>query len=254
MRYTIFFVIVFLFCTWSLTAQRIDDLQSFVKQEKALIQELESEYDAVVYDRQGSFIVQEGDLFGYYVDEVGEVLPPIYDRILTLSDSEVALRLNDLWAIYKNGEPLTEFAFTRVLGKVGDGYAVYQGKAFGIYFTDGTFHEDDFYKAGRFDMPPKMCHIETGECGDDFSMELLKNVAFPPLARELGLSGRVILELYISEFGDLDYAFVVQSAGYLLDQAVLELFETHDVQFDPAILDGVPVASMTRLPFSFRRH
>jgi TonB family protein len=74
---------------------------------------------------------------------------------------------------------------------------------------------------------------------------------YPETARERGLEGTPIVELWVSETGDVINAAVVESAGPLLDNALLAAVQRW--RFKPATLRGAPVTVRVTVQHHFRR-
>jgi TonB family protein len=74
---------------------------------------------------------------------------------------------------------------------------------------------------------------------------------YPPSARDRGLEGGPLIDLWIDETGNVIDVAIVESAGAILDGAVLEAVASW--RFTPATLDGVPVSMRLTLQHLFRR-
>jgi len=79
-------------------------------------------------------------------------------------------------------------------------------------------------------------------------VEEAAEAAYPPEARELGLEAEVLLEIDISEKGEVLDVRVVQPAGHGFDEAAAEALRHY--RFRPAEVDGVPAA----VTIEFRYH
>jgi TonB family protein len=75
--------------------------------------------------------------------------------------------------------------------------------------------------------------------------------AYPEAARERGLEGSPIVEVWVSEAGDVVEVAVLESAGAILDGALLEAVAGW--RFAPASLGGVPVSIRVEVQHLFRR-
>jgi protein TonB len=62
---------------------------------------------------------------------------------------------------------------------------------------------------------------------------------YPKAARRLGLSGSVLIETTVTERGEAEQIHVLESAGAILDESVIEAVSTW--RFEPAVRDGVKV-------------
>jgi len=74
--------------------------------------------------------------------------------------------------------------------------------------------------------------------------------AYPEEARAAQIEADVMVELIIGRSGDVLSARVVERAGYGLDEAALRAVRSW--RYEPARLDGRPVAVRRRAPISFR--
>ena len=75
--------------------------------------------------------------------------------------------------------------------------------------------------------------------------------AYPVAARERAMEGSPVVEIWIDEHGQVNDVAIVESAGGLLDGAVLEAVAGW--RFSPATLQGVPVSVRLTLQHLFRR-
>jgi TonB family protein len=75
--------------------------------------------------------------------------------------------------------------------------------------------------------------------------------AYPEAARERGLEGAPVVEVWVSETGDVMDVAIVESAGATLDGALLEVVASW--KFAPASLRGVPVSVRFTIQHLFRR-
>ena len=74
---------------------------------------------------------------------------------------------------------------------------------------------------------------------------------YPPAAHERGVEGTPVVELWIDEKGNVIDVAIVESAGAMLDGAVLEAVTSW--RFSPATVQGVPVSVRLTLEHLFRR-
>jgi TonB family protein len=75
--------------------------------------------------------------------------------------------------------------------------------------------------------------------------------SYPEAARERGLEGAPMVEVWVSETGDVMDVAIVESAGATLDSALLEAVAGW--KFAPATLRGVPVSVRFTIQHLFRR-
>jgi serine/threonine-protein kinase len=75
--------------------------------------------------------------------------------------------------------------------------------------------------------------------------------SYPDAARDRGLEGAPAVEVWIGERGDVINVAVVESAGPMLDEALMEAVRSW--RFTPAKLNGVPVSMRMTVQHVFRR-
>jgi serine/threonine-protein kinase len=75
--------------------------------------------------------------------------------------------------------------------------------------------------------------------------------AYPEAARERGMEGSPVVEVWVSETGDVIDVAIVESAGAILDGALLEAVTTW--RFEPARVKDVPVSTRITVQHLFRR-
>jgi serine/threonine-protein kinase len=75
--------------------------------------------------------------------------------------------------------------------------------------------------------------------------------AYPPAALERGMEGSPVVEIWIDEKGNVMDVAIVESAGAMLDGAVLEAVASW--KFKPAAVGGTPVSVRMLLQHLFRR-
>jgi serine/threonine-protein kinase len=75
--------------------------------------------------------------------------------------------------------------------------------------------------------------------------------AYPDAARERGMEGSPVVEVWVSETGDVIDVAILESAGAILDGALLEAVAGW--RFRPATLRGVPVCVRLTVQHLFRR-
>lgn len=215
--------------------------------------ELETDYDQAIYLGDDSWKIILGDGIGYYEFDAGEVLPPVFQGIVKLDATTIGIKVDHAWAIYSEGEFVTDFIFSHIIEKKEDYFVVIMGNSLGHY-KDGEFVEKSNYFSS-FDQPPQYCDPETGNCNltqEEAIQVLNRYIIYPSEARENGEKGKVMLALFISEFGDIDEIIVEKSAGRSLDKAAIKLFTEHITLFRPAEKDGIPIPSIVRFPLRYR--
>ncbi len=73
---------------------------------------------------------------------------------------------------------------------------------------------------------------------------------YPPVAREEGVEGDVVLELVLSTAGTVDSVKLIKGAGHGLDDAAMAAVRNY--RFSPATKDGRPVRVRMHWTMQFR--
>jgi len=76
-----------------------------------------------------------------------------------------------------------------------------------------------------------------------------EHVTYPALAMDLGIEGNVILRFKVDKNGSVSNIQIIQSGGYLLDQAAMAAVSSTD--WFPAYHDQQPYSVLFQLPFTF---
>ena len=79
---------------------------------------------------------------------------------------------------------------------------------------------------------------------------LVKNVRYPPFARENNIQGRVVVQFTISETGSVQDAVVVQGVQTTLDKEAVRV--VRKMKFYPPVANGQPHKICMKLPVTFR--
>lgn len=141
-----------------------------------------------------------------------------------------------------------------------------QGKEEGIhhvYYKNGSIKREDHYKKGKLDKGS--CFTESGADttyfdffkmpqlvgGDQKMLEFMaKNTKYPPLARENGIQGIVVISALITETGVVENLRVLKSLSSELDAECIRVVSSMP-DFEPGEMDGEKVAVQYNLPFRF---
>ncbi len=95
------------------------------------------------------------------------------------------------------------------------------------------------------DTPPQMLPSQQGA----FEM-MEENLVYPPVAREAGLEGRVIVQFVVDETGAVTQPVVVRGIGGGADEEAIRLLNM--LRFSPGTQRGQPVKVQMTLPVTFR--
>jgi len=76
-----------------------------------------------------------------------------------------------------------------------------------------------------------------------------EQVTYPDLAMDMGIEGRVVLRFRVDEYGQVSDIQVIQSGGYLLDQAAMAAVQR--AEWLPATHNSQAFSVLFQLPFKF---
>lgn len=79
--------------------------------------------------------------------------------------------------------------------------------------------------------------------------EIKKRIAYPPLAKEAGIQGKVIVRVLVDKEGRYKRHIVLRSPHKLLTEAVEK--ELPNLTFIPGLSNGQPIKVWVTIPFDF---
>ena len=82
--------------------------------------------------------------------------------------------------------------------------------------------------------------------------DLSETIVYPEEAQKQHIEGRVVVRFQINTNGTLSNCEVAYSQNPMLDEAALKAVESLPGKWEPAELDGKPVASVFNLPVTFK--
>lgn len=82
--------------------------------------------------------------------------------------------------------------------------------------------------------------------------DLSETMVYPEEAKEKGIEGRVVVRFQINTNGTLSNCEVAHSQNALLDDAALKAVEDLPGKWEPAEVNGKPVASIFNMPVTFK--
>lgn len=80
--------------------------------------------------------------------------------------------------------------------------------------------------------------------------EIKKRIGYPPLAKEAGIQGKVIVRVLVGKNGKYEKHIVLRSPHKLLTEAVEK--ELPNLEFTPGIQAGKPIKVWVTIPFDFQ--
>jgi TonB family protein len=162
--------------------------------------------------------------------------------------------------VYVDGSPVGETPLSRVEVSLGRHVVRMEAEGREAVSAEVELERDGLLRALSFTLPlptPANAPVRPGQLVE-FSPEVTPPQrisgtvpAYPPAAQERGLEGAPVVEVWVGETGQVVDVAIVESAGALLDTAVLEAVAGW--QFAPARLRGVPVSVRLTFQHLFRR-
>jgi TonB family protein len=138
-----------------------------------------------------------------------------------------------------------------------------EGEVLG-YYSNGKIRRKEFYNKGSFDKG--VCYTMNGKDTTYYPHEtfpslennpealysfLGKNIQYPPLCRELGIEGKVILKFMVNEEGKIENLTVYYSKHLLFTQEANRVIKLMPA-FIPGTYEGKKVAMPFTLPIKFQ--
>lgn len=80
--------------------------------------------------------------------------------------------------------------------------------------------------------------------------DIKKRIGYPPLAKEAGIQGKVIVRVLVGKTGKYERHIVIRSPHKLLSEAVEK--ELPNLEFTPGIQAGKPIRVWVTIPFDFQ--
>lgn len=121
-----------------------------------------------------------------------------------------------------------------------------------LFFSCTSFAQtqDSLGKKEIFTMVEKMPEYNGGP--NEMMKFIQKNINYPLLAKEKGMSGKVYLKFIINELGGIDSVSVLKSTGYkILDDEAIRLIKSMP-KWKPGTQNEKPVPVFFNLPINFQ--
>ncbi|MCS7189490.1 MAG: energy transducer TonB [Bacteroidia bacterium] len=105
----------------------------------------------------------------------------------------------------------------------------------------------------REEIPDPFAQPNVTEEPQPLNLEEIKSlIQYPPLAKEAGIQGKVVVRILVDEEGKYLRHLVINSPHKFLTEAVEK--ELPNIRFSPARLDTIPVKYWVTIPFNFKLH
>lgn len=218
-------------------------------------------YDSVSTFKYGISITKTGNHYGAVNTSGRIVLPSEYDEIRINSASSLPIRKGDLFGLANGkGELLLPVQFEKIdhlslegaLVKTGGQWKIFKEGSYSIPAKDVIFHYPD--------QPAQLSECVDVETKDCSRMQLIrpvfKQLNYPPIARENGITGTVTIGVLIDAQGVVNDIHLINGIGYGCDEAALNAIRlgTRGKKWEPAKQDGEAVSSYYLFPVGFNLH
>ena len=105
--------------------------------------------------------------------------------------------------------------------------------------SDKPINEDDYLPVVE-NMP--------GPIGGMYAIQ--EKIRYPEIAKRAGLQGKVIIQAFIDEEGNVTHTKVVKGLGGGIDEMALDVIRT--TKFNPGLQNGKPVKVQVTIPIVFK--
>ena len=187
------------------------------------------QYDTLISSWNQRYIVSEQGVYGA-IDTAGIVRVPVeYEEIDYSMDTIALVKKEGKWGYLQNGE--IDFNPERLVFYTPEKMAMFKGCE--LQETDDK---------------------ELKQCADrEMLMYIYKNIKYPPLARENGVEGTVVIEFLVSPEGKIVEPRIRREIGGGCGMESLRVIKSMPM-WNPAIQDGDFVWNKFFLPVKFRLH
>ena len=101
-----------------------------------------------------------------------------------------------------------------------------------------------------YDVFDKIAEYKGGQ--SQLLKDLSETIVYPEEAKEQKIQGRVVVRFLINTDGTLSDCQIAHSQNSILDEAALKAIEDLPGKWEPAEVDGKPVASVFNIPVTFK--
>ncbi|MDE5608062.1 MAG: energy transducer TonB [Muribaculaceae bacterium] len=167
------------------------------------------------------------------------------DELDEVEEGEPAIYEDGLTTIMQGGESPENISEDKATTSSDDGLVLF-GECGPVIVDDNDFYfdPDNIYEAVE-EMP-------RFPGGDEALLEYInKNLAYPPMAAENGIQGRVVVKFVVKKDGSIGDVIVVRSKDPDLDKEAVRVVKTLP-DFEPGEHNGQPVNVWFTIPVTFK--
>lgn len=209
--------------------------------------------DSVIHQDSRKWLIADGGKWGLFYSDLGLILPAAYDTIIIFDEFHYGILQDGKWSLFDSKGQMGPFIFDNLVRySYGEAYVKFNGE-WG-YYEEGTFRKEHVYLSDP-DEKPRLMDVDNPEkhLTSLEEIELLaKNIKYPVIARENGIQGKVVLKVFISEYGDLDNYEIHESVHESIDNEVLRVLNEHLYLWKPGRQSGQAVPDSYLFPCRFR--
>jgi len=120
------------------------------------------------------------------------------------------------------------------------------------YNTDGLNFLPENHSLIPKEVPENMYHVTVDEMPSPVGgmIDIVKRIKYPEEAKEQGIEGKVIVKLFIDEFGNPQSCKIIKGINPSLDTEAKEVLMK--TKFYPGKIDGKPVKVQVAIPIVFK--
>lgn len=209
--------------------------------------------DSVINQGSRKWLIADGGKWGLFYSDRGLLLPAAYDTIIIFDEFHYGVLQDWKWSLFDSKGEMGPFIFDNLVSySHGEAYVKLNGE-WG-YYEKGTFRKEHVYLSEP-DEKPGFRDINNPNkiLTDREVLELVsKNIKYPAVARENGIHGKVVVKVFISEYGDMDDYEIHESVHESVDNEVLRVLNEHLYLWNPGRHSGQAVPTSYHFPCRFR--
>lgn len=209
--------------------------------------------ESVIQQDSRKWLIADEGKWGLFYSDFGLILPATYDTIIIFDEFHYGVLKDWKWSLFDSKGEMGPFIFDNLVSySHGEAYVKLNGE-WGHY-ENGIFRKEHVYLSEP-DEKPEFRDINNPNMilSGREALELVsKNIKYPAVARENGIQGKVVVRVFISEYGDLDDYEIHESVHESIDNEVLRLLNEHLYLWKPGRHSGQAVPTSYLFPCRFR--
>lgn len=201
-------------------------------------------------------LVKEDGAWGLLNAESRYIIQPKYELLSRAYDKKLIAKKEGKYGIIDHSEDvLIDFIFEDIDHYTADEALFKQNGKWYKQVGDEVITDPSQFNFFILDQKPRLssCIKKRGEYDEACLLTTFyREVQYPAEARNLGIEGRVVLELQITSEGQVSNSEIRSGIGAGCDEEALRVCRKVLTKWSPALRDGMPVSSTFLFPANFR--